>query len=110
MTTKTREVNAHTCERRHGYCLVAMVLIALVVLSGVLDPAAAQGFGKIQTVLDNIKDALTGAIGRTLAIIAVAMVGLGWIFGQIDLKRAGGVIVGIGIIFGAAEIVTMMAG
>lgn len=110
MTTKTREVNAHARETRINYGLVVMILLALLALSGVLDPAVAQGFAKVQTVLDNIKDALTGPIGRTLAIIAVALVGLGWIFGQIDLKRAGGVIVGIGIIFGAAEIVAMMAG
>ncbi len=104
MTVNTREALI-------GYALLVVVLAAgFVLLFAAVDPAAAQGFGKVQTVLDNIKDALTGAIGRTLSIIAVALTGLGWIFGQIDLKRAGGVIVGIGIIFGAAEIVAMMAG
>jgi type IV secretion system protein TrbC len=64
----------------------------------------------LQTILDSVKDALTGTIGRTLAIIGVAMVGLAWVFGQMDIRRAGTVVVGIAIIFGAAEIVAAMAG
>jgi type IV secretory pathway VirB2 component (pilin) len=87
--------------------------IALLAASGVLaftDPAAAQAFGKLQTILDSVKDAMTGPIGRTLAIIGVAMVGLAWVFGQMDVRRAGTVVVGIAIIFGAAEIVAAMAG
>jgi type IV secretory pathway VirB2 component (pilin) len=90
-----------------------LAAIALLAASGVLaftDPAAAQAFGKLQTILDSVKDAMTGPIGRTLAIIGVAMVGLAWVFGQMDVRRAGTVVVGIAIIFGAAEIVAAMAG
>jgi type IV secretory pathway VirB2 component (pilin) len=92
------------------YLIAFSAAVALFLILGGLDPAMAQGFGKVQTVLDNIVGALTGAIGKSLAIIAVAMVGLAWIFGQIDMRHAGGVIIGIGIIFGAAEIVALMAG
>jgi type IV secretory pathway VirB2 component (pilin) len=88
----------------------AIALLAALGVFASTDPAAAQAFGKLQTILDSVKDAMTGPIGRTLAIIGVAMVGLAWVFGQMDVRRAGTVVVGIAIIFGAAEIVAAMAG
>lgn len=90
--------------------IVATALFAAFGVLAFTDPAAAQAFGKLQTILDSVKDAMTGPIGRTLAIIGVAMVGLAWVFGQMDVRRAGTVVVGIAIIFGAAEIVAAMAG
>jgi type IV secretory pathway VirB2 component (pilin) len=94
---------------RHSNTL-SVALLAATALLAFTDPAAAQAFGKLQTILDSVKDAMTGPIGRTLAIIGVAMVGLAWVFGQMDIRRAGTVVVGIAIVFGAAEIVAAMAG
>ena len=84
--------------------LAALMAIALA------EPAAAQAFGKLETILGQITSALTGAVGKSLATIGVMIVGIMWVFGQIDFRRAGAVILGIAIIFGAAEIVNTMAG
>jgi type IV secretion system protein VirB2 len=90
---------------------VAMVVAGIFALSLVTaDPAHAQAFGRIETILNNIISAITGGVGKAIAIIAVMMVGLAWMFGQMDVKRAGAVIVGIGIVWGAAQIVGTMVG
>ncbi|MFM2422823.1 MAG: type secretion system protein VirB2 [Pseudomonadota bacterium] len=84
-----------------------LFVIAFVINTALAELALAQSssFGKVDSVLTKVKDALTGPTARILATIAVAIVGLMWMFGQMDFKRAGSVIVGIGIVFGAAEVV-----
>lgn len=71
---------------------------------------AQEAFSRISTILQRIIDTINGPVGRSLAIIAVMMVGLAWMFGRMDVKQAGAVIVGIGVVFGAAQIVGVMAG
>lgn len=77
-------------------------------------PALAQSVGgvggNVETFLQNVVSLLTGNVARLLAVIAVILVGIGWMFGHIDLRRAGVVIIGIILIFGAAQIVSMITG
>ena len=96
-----------TKELKQVLCLCAIACVVSFVLT---DVAHAQAFNRIESILNNIKSAMTGTLGRSIAIIGVMLVGLAWVFGQMDIKRAGVVIVGIGIIFGAAEIVAALAG
>ena len=103
MTTKMH--NKDTARALAIACVVALTTVALV------EPAAAaQAFGKLESILGQITSALTGAVGKALATIGVMIVGIMWIFGQMDFRRAGAVILGIAVIFGAAEIVNTMAG
>lgn len=75
------------------------------------EPAfAAGGLGNIENVLKNIVDTLTGNVARLIATIAVILVGLAWMFNMVDLRAAAMVVLGIAIVFGAAEIVSMMTG
>ena len=74
-----------------------------------VEPSFAQT-GGIESVLQNIVDMLTGNVARLLAVIAVIIVGIAWMFGYLDLHKAAFVVLGIGIIFGATEIVNMIAG
>ncbi|WP_413990726.1 TrbC/VirB2 family protein [Labrys okinawensis] len=84
--------------------LMAAALVALLV-----EPAFAQSAG-IETVLQNIVDMLTGNIARLLAVIAVIIICIAWMFGYMDLRRAGFWIIGIGGIFGATELVNTIVG
>ncbi|WP_208440022.1 TrbC/VirB2 family protein [Bartonella raoultii] len=85
---------------------VLMLFIAFLALS---DPAfAAEGFGKVETALQKIVDTLNGPIATSIATIAVAGIGLAWIAGYVEMRKAFFVCVGIGIIFGAAQIVSML--
>ncbi|EJF92286.1 hypothetical protein ME9_01688 [Bartonella taylorii 8TBB] len=83
-----------------------MLLIAFIALS---EPAFAQDFGKIQGVLDKVVKALTGPIAKAIATISVAGIGLAWIAGYIEMRKAFFVCVGIGIVFGAPQIVAMLS-
>lgn len=95
-----------TLSRRHA---TVLTLLALVAMTALIEPAAAQT-ANVEKVLQNIVDALTGNIAKLLATLAVIITGLAWMFGYLDLRRAGFVIMGVAILFGASEIVGALTG
>ena len=72
--------------------------------------AAFAQSANVERVLQNIVDALTGNVAKLLATLAIIITGMSWMFGYLDLRRAGYVILGIAILFGAAEIVSTLTG
>ncbi|RWH38165.1 MAG: Type IV secretory pathway AvhB2 protein [Mesorhizobium sp.] len=82
---------------------------AAAIVAAMIEPAFAQAAG-IETVLQNIVDMLTGNIAKLLATIAVIVICIAWMFGYMDLRRAGFWIIGIGGIFGATELVNTIVG
>ncbi|WP_435169727.1 TrbC/VirB2 family protein [Falsirhodobacter sp. 1013] len=88
---------------RYGQ-LVALALAALITLSL---PALAQDLSPVNTMLGNIGDALTGATGRALGLIALAGVGIAFLIGRMNWMLAISVVVGLAILFGAG---TMLDG
>lgn len=95
-----------TNARRHAAFLA---LTSLVLTLALIEPAAAQA-ANVERVLQNIVDALTGNIAKLLATIAVIITGLAWMFGYLDLRRMGFLILGVAILFGASEIVGTLTG
>ncbi|MBB5539580.1 TrbC/VirB2 family protein [Rhizobium giardinii] len=89
--------------------LAASALMAAAIVACLVEPAFAQAAG-VETVLQNIVTMLTGNIARLLAIIAVIIICIAWMFGYMDLRRAGFWIIGIGGIFGATELVNTIVG
>ena len=87
----------------------ATAAMAAVFSLTLAEPSFAQT-GGIESVLQNIVNMLTGNVARLLAIIAVIIVGIAWMFGYLDLRKAAFVVLGIGIIFGATEIVNTISG
>ncbi|WP_336277033.1 TrbC/VirB2 family protein [Bartonella sp. CB178] len=92
--------------------IVIMMLLTAVV---VFDPVhAASGntntLGKVDDVLQNIVTMMTGTTAKLMAIICVAAVGIGWMYGFIDLRKAAYCILGIGIVFGAPNVVSKLVG
>ncbi|MBZ9764781.1 TrbC/VirB2 family protein [Mesorhizobium sp. CA8] len=87
----------------------ASAVLAAAIVTTVIEPAFAQAAG-IETVLQNIVDMLTGNIAKLLATIAVIVICIAWMFGYMDLRRAGFWIIGIGGIFGATELVNTIVG
>ncbi|MCA1439366.1 TrbC/VirB2 family protein [Ensifer sp. IC4062] len=88
----------------------AAFLMACIMSIGATEPAFAQATGGIENVLENIVTMLTGNVAKLLATIAVIIVGIAWMFGYLDLRKAAYVVLGIGIIFGASEIVSTISG
>jgi len=78
------------------------------------DPALAQTTsstaGNVGTFIQNIINLLNNNVTRGLAIIAIIVCGIAWMFGHLDLRRAGTVIVGIIVVFGSATIVDLITG
>lgn len=87
----------------------ASLVMAAAIIASSVEPAFAQSAG-IETVLQNIVDMLTGNIAKLLAVIAVIIICIAWMFGYMDLRRAGFWIIGIGGIFGATELVNTIVG
>ena len=85
----------------------AAASVGLLVALAYSTPAAAQN---VESLLQNVVDMLTGNTARLLAIIAVIVVGVLWMFGLFDLRRAATVVLGIVVVFGAAEIVDLLTG
>ncbi|MDQ8727537.1 TrbC/VirB2 family protein [Bradyrhizobium sp. LHD-71] len=88
---------------------VILTCIALVLGVGFAEPALAQT-ANIEGVLQNIVDMLTGNVARLLATLAVIIVGIAWMFGYLDLRKAAYVVLGVAIVFGASEVVSTLTG
>jgi len=86
-----------------------LILTGAVITLALNEPAFAQS-ANVEKVLQNIVDALTGNVAKLLATLAIIVTGMSWMFGYLDLRRAGYVILGVAILFGAAEIVTTLTG
>ena len=86
-------------------CVLALVVHVAFALA-VPDTASAG----VAEAIDKIIEYINSRVARSLAILAVMLLGMGWWFGQIDWKRAGGIIFGVGVVFGAAEFVDMIRG
>lgn len=89
--------------------VAASALMAAAIVACLVEPAFAQAAG-VETVLQNIVTMLTGNIAKLLAVIAVIIICIAWMFGYMDLRRAGFWIIGIGGIFGATELVNTIVG
>ncbi len=88
--------------------LGAGATVAAVATFGLVTPAFASA--NVEGLLQNVVDMLTGNTARLLAILAVVIVGILWMFGLFDLRRAAIVVLGIVVVFGAAEIVNLITG
>ncbi|CAO3441200.1 TrbC/VirB2 family protein [Azospirillum endophyticum] len=97
--------------RAMGPRLTAFGVGLLVVLAAA--PALAQaagGGGDLTTFLQNVVNLLTGTAGRLIAVIAICIVGIGALMGALSLRTAGGVLLGVMLIFSSAWIVTQIVG
>lgn len=93
-------------------------IVGPIVLAGLMmlisaNPVFAQSAGvgsNIGSFIQNIIDLLNSGVIRGLAIIAIIVTGVAWMFGHLDMRRAGTVVVGIIVIFSAAGIVDLIVG
>lgn len=92
---------------------ITATLLAALALTLAAAPAFAQamgGGGDITTFLQNIVNILTGTAGRLVAVIAICIVGIGALMGALSLRAAGGVLLGVMLIFSSAWIVNQIIG
>lgn len=92
---------------------VAAFALAAAVLTVAADPAFAQsagGQGDITTFLQNLVNIITGTAGKLIAVLAICIVGVGALMGALSMRAAGGVILGVLLIFSSAWIVNQIIG
>lgn len=88
-----------------------LALTAMFVTFVFVEPASAQATGSdVSTLLQNIISFFNSGVVRAIAVIAVIILGLTCMFGVMDIRRAGLVILGIIIVFAATTIVGMVSG
>jgi len=106
-----RETNFEGVKRfAYFFCLVVFCSMILPNIVFVADAAASSAGGGIAQVLTNVVNALTGPIGKTVATIAVVVLGIGLFTGKLSWPLALATAIGIGMIFGASSIVTWLSG
>ncbi len=91
----------------------AAFAVAAAVLTVAADPAFAQsagGQGDITTFLQNLVNIITGTAGKLIAVLAICIVGVGALMGALSMRAAGGVILGVLLIFSSAWIVNQIIG
>ena len=88
----------------------AFLLAALAVTLLLTDPAYAQAADGVTSMAENIKTWLTGTFAKTIAVIAVVIVGFMFFTGRASLGLLVTVIVGIFIVFSAQWIVDTITG
>ncbi|WP_409360995.1 TrbC/VirB2 family protein [Bartonella heixiaziensis] len=93
---------------KNSIFIIIMLLLTALIVSNPSYAADASAFGNLDTVLDSIVKMMTGATARLIATICVAAVGIGWMYGFIDLRKAAYCIIGIGIVFGAPTLVNKL--
>lgn len=86
---------------------IMLGLLAVAVVAG--GPAAAQDLSPINTFFTTLGTALTGATGRAIGLVALAAVGIAFLFGRMNLGLAVSICVGLVILFGAATILAGFA-
>jgi len=90
--------------------LARVFALSLLAILFIAAPAAAQELAPLENVVDFLVNFLTGAFARSVAIIAVAVLGYMGLTGRLRWGIAGMVIVGIALVFGAATIVDAISG
>lgn len=98
-------MTARPTRPRRLYATGTIAVAATLIL---VQPAFAST--NVEGLLQNVVDMLTGNTARLLAVLAVVIVGILWMFGLFDLRRAAIVVLGIVVVFGAAEIVNLITG
>jgi type IV secretion system protein VirB2 len=78
-----------------------MIAIATVQQSSLTDPPAASAIAAASTW---VSDLLIGPLATSIAVIAIAWVGLAMLSGRIDVRRGLSVVIGCFLLFGAKGI------
>lgn len=88
---------------------IALCLTALIMMMPEMSLAQnATSNDAISTTICKIVNQLTGPVGRGIATVAVVFVGIGLFLGKMSWGLAIAVGIGIGAIFGAAQIVSLL--
>ena len=99
-------------QNQTNYQLIALTMCFISLLLFMPEnsfAAAAQGTDPLACTLYKIQTTLTGALGKGIATIAIVALGIGLFLGKLSWGLAIATSIGVGMIFGATEIVTWLS-
>lgn len=91
-----------------GRAAIVCSIIVASQVAGAEHAFAQSAFTPLESALQMIVDFINGPFGRLCAIIAVTALGLMAFAGRLSWMTAGGVVMGIGFVFGAPSIVDQL--
>jgi len=94
--------------RTTGIGSILPILVGAGVIAIVPEFAHAQSAAPVEGILDWFVGVLQGNVARSVAIIAVCFLGFLFLTGRMAWQMAFSIVIGIGIIFGAAQLVDAM--
>ena len=102
-----RTSNTPITPRPRGKAVLSLALLATTIAL-VPELAYAQSAAPVEGILEWFVGVLQGSVARSLAIIAVCFLGFLFLTGRMAWQGAISIVIGIAIIFGAAELVDAM--
>lgn len=89
---------------------LALALLTMLSPEMALAQTAVNTLEPIEQIIESIIGIMTGPIATGVAIIGVASIGYMWMTGRMEMQRALTILIGMVIIFGAANIVNALRG
>lgn len=89
---------------------LALAIITLLSPEMAMAQTAVTTLDPIEQIIESVIGIMTGPIATGVAIIGVASIGYMWMTGRMEMQRALTIIIGMVIIFGAANIVNALRG
>ena len=84
---------------------IGTLLLALPFFAVLAEPALAQNLDPLENMLQTVVDALTGPIGRLIAILAVVAAGYMMFTGRLNWPLFLAIFFGVVLVFSAATII-----
>lgn len=107
-TIKSLKIDSDLCWKM---CIVfCLAVIATMLPDITMAQTTTDTEDPISEAVCQIVSRLTGPVGRAIATVAVVFVGIGLFLGKMSWGLAIAVGIGIGAIFGAAQIVSIVGG
>jgi type IV secretion system protein VirB2 len=93
-------------------CIIAFFTITLTLSAPVFTASAQNNEGntQISNIICGAVNQLTGTIGRSIAILIIISLAISLFLGKVSWGMAIAVAVGMGILFGAKDVVNLLAG
>jgi type IV secretion system protein VirB2 len=91
-------------------CLIAFFAITLSIIAPTNFVKAEENKTQISNIICNAVNQLTGPIGRAIAILIIISLAISLFLGKVSWGMAIAVAVGMGILFGAKNVVELLAG
>jgi len=95
---------------RRDSLLLSLIICISVIASNDAALASSATFQPLNTALSSVLDFMTGTFATTAATVAVAAVGYLALTSRIPWGWAFSVVIGVALIFGAAQVVTSLTG